>query len=178
VFLQGRTSAGQWGYGSLSLNAQTNAFGLGLGTAGANLPTGQTGTTNLGMWVNTANDLFSGRDMTVGRNLIIPNLASSPAKMLIVGSGGNVTATTIPTIPTQYTDEMAQDAVGAMVSNEFTYTDATPLLAINAVSASKITESSSKRFVTDAEKATWNGKQNQLNGTGFVKANGTTITYD
>jgi hypothetical protein len=26
--------------------------------------------------------------------------------------------------------------------------------------------------------ATWNAKQNQLNGTGFVKASGTTITYD
>ena len=38
-----------------------------------------------------------------------------------------------------YTDEQAQDAVGAMVSSEFTYTDATPLLAINTIAASKIT---------------------------------------
>jgi hypothetical protein len=38
-----------------------------------------------------------------------------------------------------YTDEQAQDAIGAMVSAEFTYTDATPLLAINAIAQSKIT---------------------------------------
>lgn len=38
-----------------------------------------------------------------------------------------------------YTDEQAQDAVGAMVSGEFTYTDATPLLEINAINWSKIT---------------------------------------
>lgn len=33
-----------------------------------------------------------------------------------------------PTIPTQYTDEMAQDAVGAMIDTSLTYVDATPLL--------------------------------------------------
>jgi hypothetical protein len=40
---------------------------------------------------------------------------------------------------TSYTDEQAQDAIGAMVSSEFTYTDATPLLAINSINWSKIT---------------------------------------
>jgi hypothetical protein len=44
-----------------------------------------------------------------------------------------------PTIPAAYTDEQAQDAIGAMVSTEFTYTDLTPLLAINAIAQSKIT---------------------------------------
>lgn len=38
-----------------------------------------------------------------------------------------------------YTDEQAQDAIGAMVNSEFTYTDGTPLLAINSVAFSKIT---------------------------------------
>lgn len=33
---------------------------------------------------------------------------------------------------TQYTDEMAQDAVGAMISTAFTYTDGTPLLALTS----------------------------------------------
>ena len=36
-----------------------------------------------------------------------------------------------PTIPTQYTDELAQDAVGAMLdANSLTYTDGTPLLEV------------------------------------------------
>jgi hypothetical protein len=42
-------------------------------------------------------------------------------------------------VPPGYTDEMAQDAIGAMVSSEFTYTDATPLLSINSIAWSKIT---------------------------------------
>lgn len=37
-----------------------------------------------------------------------------------------------------YTDERAQDAVGSMVSSEFTYTDATPELSINSISYTKI----------------------------------------
>lgn len=42
-------------------------------------------------------------------------------------------------IGSTYTDEQAQDAIGSMVSSEFTYTDATPLLAINQINWSKIT---------------------------------------
>lgn len=34
--------------------------------------------------------------------------------------------------PTQYTDELAQDAIGAMVNSSLTYTDGTPLLALTS----------------------------------------------
>jgi hypothetical protein len=44
----------------------------------------------------------------------------------------------------------------------------------NAVSAS----GSSKGFLLPADWTTFNNKQSQLNGTGFVKASGTSITYD
>lgn len=44
--------------------------------------------------------------------------------------------------------------------------------------ASIITQDASNRFVSDTEKATWNAKQSSLNGTGFVKISGTTISYD
>jgi len=36
-----------------------------------------------------------------------------------------------PSIPTQYTDEMAQDAVGGMVDTSLTYTDGTPELKVS-----------------------------------------------
>jgi hypothetical protein len=36
----------------------------------------------------------------------------------------------LPAIPTQYTDEMAQDAVGGMIDTTLKYTDATPLLTV------------------------------------------------
>lgn len=38
-----------------------------------------------------------------------------------------------------YTDEMAQDAVGTILSSEFSYVDATPVISINAIAQSKIT---------------------------------------
>jgi len=37
-----------------------------------------------------------------------------------------------------YTDEMAQDAVGNILSNEFTYDDATPGISINQIAQSKV----------------------------------------
>lgn len=49
------------------------------------------------------------------------------------GDGGTIAYGSLsgtPTIPTQYTDEMAQDAVGAMVDGTLTYVDATPLLKV------------------------------------------------
>ncbi|MDB5199148.1 MAG: hypothetical protein JWO92_1111 [Chitinophagaceae bacterium] len=63
----------------------------------------------------------------------------------LADSTGNATLS----IPSAYTDEMAQDAIGAMVSGEFTYTDATPLLAINSIAASKITGTKTSAFISD-----------------------------
>jgi hypothetical protein len=42
----------------------------------------------------------------------------------------------------------------------------------------RITNDATHRWLTDAQISTWDAKQAQLNGTGFVKATGTTITYD
>jgi hypothetical protein len=39
-----------------------------------------------------------------------------------------------------YTDENAQDAIGTILSSEFTYSDATPSISINVIAASKITQ--------------------------------------
>ena len=49
---------------------------------------------------------------------------------------------------------------------------ATGVVTIGTWNGSAITDS----YISSA--STWNAKQNQLNGTGFVKASGTTITYD
>lgn len=37
-----------------------------------------------------------------------------------------------PTLPSQYTDEKAQDAVGSILSSEFTYDDNTPAISLNS----------------------------------------------
>jgi|GEM_PF-5118852 len=83
-------------YADFVINSQSEIAGIGYGTAAASLPIGQTGTTNLGMWVNATNDLFSGRNMTVANTLYIPVLATATAKMLTIGVGGIVSSQDIP----------------------------------------------------------------------------------
>jgi hypothetical protein len=53
------------------------------------------------------------------------NLTAGTGMSITNGAGSISLATTI----TQYTDELAQDAVGAMVDSTLVYTDATPLLS-------------------------------------------------
>lgn len=56
----------------------------------------------------------------------------------IVGGGG-------------YTDEQAQDAVGLILSAEFTYDDPTPSISVNSISADKITDGSTNKAYTGTE---------------------------
>jgi hypothetical protein len=48
----------------------------------------------------------------------------------VTGAGTSGSPYVVSSTITQYTDELAQDAVGAMVGNTLTYTDATPLLDV------------------------------------------------
>jgi hypothetical protein len=52
------------------------------------------------------------------------------------------------------------------------------LTSASSLDPSKVTQSATYRFVSDTEKSTWNGKQDALNGTGLVRATGTSISYD
>jgi hypothetical protein len=74
--------------------------------------------------------------------------------------------TNLPTFATQYTDEMAQDAVAAALSSEFTYNDPTNAISINAIAASKITGTKNIDFIADFPGQTGNGgKALTTNGT-------------
>lgn len=55
--------------------------------------------------------------------------ASDLATVATTGAYSDLSGT--PSIPTQYTDEMAQDAVGGMVDTTLTYTDGTPELKVS-----------------------------------------------
>lgn len=79
-------------------------------------------------------------------------------------SGGTVTSVAALTLGTTGTD------LSSSVANGTT----TPVITLNVPTAS----ASSRGALSSADWSTFNGKQAQLNGTGFVKATGTTITYD
>lgn len=77
-----------------------------------------------------------------------------------------------PTIPTQYTDEMAQDAVGAMIDSSLNYVDGTPLLQRAALTG-EATASAGSNSVTLTNSAVI-GKVL----TGFTSSAGTVAATD
>jgi hypothetical protein len=80
---------------------------------------------------------------------------------ITVGTVTSVAALTIGTTGTNITSTVANGTT-------------TPVITLNVPNAS----AANRGALTAADWTTFNGKQNQLNGTGFVKASGTTITYD
>jgi hypothetical protein len=83
--------------------------------------------------INTA-FLVTGGNLRItdsGGSLDVPVTDIAPVQSLIAGTGISITGTSAKTINstiTQYTDEQAQDATGAMVDGTLIYVDGTPLL--------------------------------------------------
>ena len=67
---------------------------------------------------------------------------------------------------TQYTDELAQDAVGGILSNEFTYTDGTPEISVNQISHTKITGLGSLANKNSVNNTDWSGADLSLSNGG------------
>ena len=59
-----------------------------------------------------------------------------------------------------------------------TYTFSPPLVNTGNIISIPVATSIADGYLSSTDWSTFNGKQNQLNGTGFVKASGTTISYD
>ncbi len=65
--------------------------------------------------------------------------SNGDAQEISIGSGLSLSAGTLSSTITQYTDEMAQDSVGGALSSEFTYNDAGNAISINSIAWSKLT---------------------------------------
>ena len=85
-----------------------------------------------------------------------------------------------PTITSPSSGQLLRYNGSAWVNYTFTKSDIglDAVENIDATNPANISQSESFRFVTDAEKTLWSGKQDALSGTGFVKISGTTISYD
>ena len=64
-----------------------------------------------------------------------------------------------------FTDERAQDAVGSILSSEFTYTDSTPEISINSIASSKITGTKTSLFISDFTEASQDAVGAMVNST-------------
>lgn len=92
-------------------------------------------------WLTFKQDATGGRTLTlgswwesIGTDATLNTAANSETSFLYFVQEGGVKIKLIKlnqTAATTYTDEMAQDAIGAMVDTSLTYTDATPALGIN-----------------------------------------------
>ena len=86
---------------------------------------------------------------------------------LTVGTGLDITTTTLTSTITQYTDEMAQDAVGGMVDASLVYTDGTPLLSRAALTGD-VTASAGSNATTIANDAVTYAKMQNVSATDKV----------
>lgn len=93
-----------------------------------------------GLVTQTGADTFTKRTITASTGISISNGS---------GAAGNPT---ISSTITQYTDELAQDAVGAMVDTSLVYVDATPLLTRAALTGD-VTASQGSNVTTIANDA-------------------------
>ncbi len=81
-----------------------------------------------------------------------PTGVLADASAITLGAGLQFSGTTIVNTITQYTDEMAQDAIGAMIDTSLVYVDATPLLQRAALTGD-VTASAGSNATTIANDA-------------------------
>jgi predicted heme/steroid binding protein len=114
--------------------------------------------------LRVSGQLTLGSTITDGTNTY--TLPSSTGTLALVGGSGVGTVTSVAalTIGTTGTD------LSSTVANSTT----TPVITLNVPTAS----ATNRGALSSADWTTFNNKQPQLNGTGFVKASGTTISYD
>ena len=106
--------------------------------------------------------------LTLG-NLTSSDITVTGGTGAVVGSGATMTLATVNTNVGAYGDSTHVPTITVNAKGLVTAASQTAIpTATNSVTG----------LLTYADWSTFNGKQNQLNGTGFVKASGTTITYD
>lgn len=130
---------------TITTDASTDSITI-ASSGGGGAPTGATYVT-----LSTNGSLTDERVLTAGTGISLTD----------AGAGSTVTvASTI----TQYTDEMAQDAVGAMVDSTLVYTDATPLLSRAALTGD-VTASAGSNTLTIANDAVTYAKMQNVSAT-------------
>jgi len=127
------------------------------------IPAGGTwGTLNYPTWVSNTPFVKMTAAGTFSLDTTLYYPSSNPAGYTSnVGTVSSVYALTLGTL-------------GTDLSSTVTSGSTTPLITLNVPTASSI----NRGALSPADWITFNGKQNALNGTGFVKISGTTISYD
>lgn len=82
----------------------------------------------------------------IGSGISVPGFAGAGTRMVVAQAGGGLTT---QTISPAYTNEEAQDAVGTILSSEFTYDDLTPAISINTIGATKVIGTKTSTFISD-----------------------------
>jgi hypothetical protein len=104
----------------------------------------------------------------------ILNLAGTGSRMVIADSTGILSTQAITTGTVTSVAALTLGTTGTDLSSTVATNTTTPVITLNVPTAS----ASNRGALSSADWTTFNGKQAALNGTGFVKISGTTISYD
>lgn len=99
---------------------------------------------------------FTGKNISLLTNDAGYITASSVPVLSVNGNVGDVVLTTSDLVESSrlyFTDERAQDSVGSILSGDFTYDDATPLISIASIASSKITGTKTAAYISDFSSA-------------------------
>lgn len=153
-----------------------------------NLPTASAsnrGVLSTGDWTNFNNKqnlLVSGTNIkTINGTSVLGsgNITTPSGTITSITASSPLTGGTITSTGTIGISDAAADGItkGAATFTASDFNSASGVISIDYANGQEAT-GSTKGFLTAANWTLFNGKQNALNGTGFVKATGTTITYD
>jgi hypothetical protein len=106
----------------------------------------------------------------------LPNADGSNGQQLTTNGSGSLSWTSAGSTSGTVTSVAAitLGTSGTDLSSSVATNNTTPIITLNVPTAS----ASNRGALSSADWSTFNGKQTALNGTGFVKASGTTISYD
>jgi len=159
----GATTNVDLGGNSLYLNNSQAVFGRNLAGSTSYALIGVNASNKVQIDTSALGVVFGG---TIGNGTYTYTLPSATGTLALTSdlTGGTVTSVAALTIGTTGTD----------LSSTVATSTTTPVITLNVPTAS----ATNRGALASADWTTFNGKQAALNGTGFVKATGTTISYD
>jgi len=175
---QGYDSDANYYFAKLGGTAIDSKVGLYLGSSATATPTYDVNLYRSGANVLTTDDTFDALALQIGVSKFLVNPTGQITKVNNI-LASSVTGQYLKSDGTSFTPTAFAGVTGSGTINELAYWTSSSAIGTLAVATyPSLTELSYVKGLTSSAQTHIGTKQPQLNGTGFVKASGTTISYD